>query len=113
MLEDNFANWQNSAVRCRIQAKEMFETVDNLGNNVIDKICTLLGQEPKVDEKKRFFQNLRNTFNTYDKNNTGTLQFSEYYDIWTFLNQKGGKDTARKAFEKVDLDNSGFIEFRP
>ena len=60
MLEDNFANWQNSAVRRRIQAKEMFETVDNLGNNVIGKICTLLGQDVKKDEKKRFFNNLRN-----------------------------------------------------
>jgi len=111
LLEDTFTQWQNAAIRRRQAAKDMFEKTDRLGQQIIDKICSLVGETPSVDDKRDFFKNLKMTFNTFDKDKTGALGREEYFKVWEFLEQKGGKDASNKAFDAVDQDRSGFIEF--
>lgn len=111
LLEDTFAQWQNAAIRRRAAAKEMFEKTDALGQSIIDKICLLVGEKPAVDQNRDYFKNLKLTFNSFDKSNTGALTKDEYNKVWEFLGEKGGKEASDKAFNLVDVDHSGFIEF--
>ena len=67
---------------------------------------------PKRDEEQaQLYQTLQDTFNAFDKDGCGELQYPEYVESWKFLGQPGGMDEIKRSFDNVDVDGSGFVEF--
>lgn len=59
------------------------------------------------------------TFNKFDNDGSGELEFPEFTEAWRFLGLKGSLDEIRNAYKTVDTDGSGkilvtcIIESRP
>ena len=54
-----------------------------------------------------FFQ----TFQTCDTDRTGQLNLRQYVQAWKLLGQTGTDVDAKMAFDRTDIDASGFIEW--
>merc|ERR1712048_783462 len=39
------------------------------------------------------------------------MAFPEYVEAWTFLDQPGTREDIKKAFDSVDVDNSGVVDW--
>merc|ERR1719210_1924126 len=63
------------------------------------------------DEKgAKFYRQLMETFDAFDKDGNGELQFPEYTSAWRFLNQPGSDRDIKQAFDGVDVDRSGLVD---
>ena len=54
---------------------------------------------------------LKDTFNAFDKDGNGELGYPEYYEAWKFLGQPGDDAKIKAAFDGVDVDVSGLVEW--
>merc|ERR1712079_704997 len=59
--------------------------------------------------KKRYDQAMA-TFDAFDKDGNGELQFPEYTSAWRFLSQPGSDRDIKQAFDGVDVDRSGLVD---
>merc|ERR550534_1623278 len=57
-----------------------------------------------------FYRQLMETFDAFDKDGNGELQFPEYRSAWRFLNQPGSDRDIKGAFDGVDVDRSGLVD---
>ena len=55
---------------------------------------------------------LKDTFNAFDKDGNGELGYAEYYEAWKFLGQPRDHAKIKAAFDGVDVDVSGLVEWR-
>ena len=53
---------------------------------------------------------MKNTFDAFDNDGSGQLNFSEFKEAWKFLNRPGGDQEIKKAFDSQDVDGSGFVD---
>merc|ERR1719210_2969178 len=83
------------------QLKEQSKTLKEALESLLDE--KLVETDP---EEAAFFERLRDTFNAFDGDGSGELQFPEYVEAWKFLNQPGGEQQMKQAFDSVDVDNS-------
>jgi Ca2+-binding EF-hand superfamily protein len=68
--------------------------------------------EPAVeDEGLKMFKTLKDTFNAFDKDGNAELGWPEYQEAWKFLGQAGDAQTIKRAFDGVDVDASGLVEW--
>ena len=54
---------------------------------------------------------LRNTFDQYDRDKNGTIDFSEFKGLLKALDTKMDDDSLRLGFGTIDVDESGTIQF--
>ena len=54
---------------------------------------------------------MKDTCNGFDKDGSGQMQFPEYKEAWTFLAQLGGEAEMKRAFDSVDVDGSGNVDW--
>merc|ERR1739848_934873 len=67
---------------------------------------------PQRDQDRaKFYATLQDTFNAFDKDGCGELQFPEYVEAWKFLGQPGDADAIKRSFDNVDVDRSGYVEW--
>ena len=57
-----------------------------------------------------YFQ-FKDTFNAFDRDGNAELGFPEYMEAWKFLNQPGNDADIKRAFDAVDVDKSGLVEW--
>ena len=57
------------------------------------------------------YNTLKDTFNAFDKDGSAQLGFPEYVESWKFLDRPGSDADIKKAFDSVDIDKSGLIEW--
>merc|ERR1712038_1484395 len=54
---------------------------------------------------------LKDTFNAFDKDGNAELGYPEYQEAWKFLGQPGTDADIKAAFDSVDVDTSGLVEW--
>merc|ERR1711953_1025593 len=64
----------------------------------------------KDEQGAKFYRQLMETFDAFDKDGNGELQFPEYTQAWRFLNQPGSDNDIKNAFDGVDVDRSGLVD---
>merc|ERR1719204_1563240 len=57
------------------------------------------------------YKTLKDTFNAFDKDGNAELGYPEYNEAWKFLGQPGGEADIKRAFDSVDIDVSGLVEW--
>merc|ERR1711953_309040 len=57
------------------------------------------------------YKTLKDTFNAFDKDGNAELGFPEYQEAWKFLGQPGTNEDIKNAFDSVDVDASGLVEW--
>jgi Ca2+-binding EF-hand superfamily protein len=57
------------------------------------------------------YKTLKDTFNAFDKDGNAELGYPEYQEAWKFLGQPGTDEDIKKAFDSVDIDASGLVEW--
>merc|ERR1711881_518682 len=54
---------------------------------------------------------LKDTFKAFDRDGNAQLIFNEYREAWKFLSLPGDANEIKQAFDKVDIDRSGAVDF--
>jgi len=72
----------------------------SMGMNITDVMS------PEVLEK-----HLRDAFNKFDHSRDERLNYKEFCDAWRELGLKGSGEELRAAFDEVDTDKSGLVDF--
>jgi Ca2+-binding EF-hand superfamily protein len=91
--------------------KKQYE--ENMAKNtkrLITVLSDLVSDEdvPKRNEdESALYATLQDTFNAFDKDGCGELQYQEYVESWKFLGQPGGADEIKRSLNDVDVDGSG------
>jgi len=62
-------------------------------------------------QSKEVDKYLVEAFNKYDKNGNGTLSYREFKQAWQSMNLGGSDEEIKQAFQSVDSDYSGLIEW--
>ena len=62
-------------------------------------------------ETQEMFTIVKDTFNKFDKDGCGKLKFAEYSAYWKSLGQPGSTDDIRAAFDAIDVNGCGYVEF--
>jgi Ca2+-binding EF-hand superfamily protein len=114
-VEEKYATYKNSATRRRLMKKQMDDELELKMNSVIDRLRDISGTAA-ADGKDRaklnaYYKQLKDTFNAFDKDGSGQLQFPEYWEAWKYLNQPDDEELCKKSFDGVDYDRSGFVEW--
>merc|ERR1719471_1666542 len=82
---------------------------------VIDRLNEIAGKEQEMTTERAklaaYYKTLKDTFNAFDGDGSGELQYPEYVEAWKFLKQPDDADLIKKSFDGVDFDNSGYIEW--
>eukprot|EP00493_Phyllostaurus_siculus_P001051 UN01058 len=89
--------------------QKMSETVQK----IIDRLQAIssVTVPSKDPEQERVHNTLKDTFNAFDKDGSAQLGFPEYVESWKFLDRPGSDADIKKAFDSVDIDKSGLIEW--
>lgn len=56
-------------------------------------------------------QKLRESFDHYDRDKNGSIDYAEFKELLTALDDKMDDDSQRLAFGTIDEDSSGTIQF--
>merc|ERR1719242_2284780 len=62
-------------------------------------------------QSKEVDKYLVEAFNKYDTNGNGTLSYREFKQAWQSMNLGGSDEEIKQAFQSVDADYSGLIEW--
>jgi Ca2+-binding EF-hand superfamily protein len=54
---------------------------------------------------------LKDTFNAFDADGSAELGFPEYKEAWKFLGRPGNDEDIKNAFDSVDVDMSGIVDW--
>jgi Ca2+-binding EF-hand superfamily protein len=111
--QDDYMNFQATVRRRRMLKKQMQEQIANQVRIIVRKLRVLNGDllEEEEAEDYKFYQTLKDTFNAFDKDGNAELQYPEYSEAWKFLNLQGGEKAIKSAFDSVDVDSSGLVEW--
>jgi len=109
-VQDRYAAFASTQARRRKQRKTMEATLAERCSDVVGLLCKLTGK-PRDASKAEAQREMRETFDRFDRNGSGELNLDEYKKAWRFLGREGSDADITKAFQNVDIDNSGYIEW--
>eukprot|EP00492_Amphilonche_elongata_P002514 TRINITY_DN276_c0_g2_i1.p1 TRINITY_DN276_c0_g2~~TRINITY_DN276_c0_g2_i1.p1 ORF type:complete len:300 (-),score=75.41 TRINITY_DN276_c0_g2_i1:224-1123(-) len=112
-LDGQFDNFKATEKRRRLMKKEYEENVAKVTKDIIKKLATVSNRDvPQKDpEGEQLYNTLKDTFNAFDSDGSAELGFPEYKEAWKFLNRPGGEADIKAAFDSVDVDGSGLVEW--
>merc|ERR1712223_2052492 len=95
--------------------KEMEEQLEARMQSVIQRLQEISGRtgdmSPEHKKLTDYYKTLKDTFNAFDGDGSGELQFPEYVEAWKFLKQPNDPELIKKSFDGVDYDVSGYVEW--
>jgi len=109
--EGKFANFQASTRRRRLNARQMREELAKKTHTMVRRLMVLNNQEVPKEDGLQMYNTLKDAFNAFDKDGNAELGYPEYVEAWKFLAQPGTESDIKKAFDGVDFDNSGLVEW--
>merc|ERR1712142_346324 len=80
---------------------------------IIEKLAGISKKQiPKRDpEQEKMYNTLKDTFNAFDRDGSAELGYPEYVEAWRFLGQPGDDKVIKNAFDAVDVDGSGLMDW--
>jgi len=110
--QDKYAKAVATARRRRQARGEMLRHLAKRTNELLAKFEEVAGDDTaaKDVEGAKMYRTVSETFEAFDKDGSGELQYPEYNAAWKFLNQPGGEQDIRNAFNSVDVDRSGNVD---
>jgi len=118
-LSDYMKNFKKRYDQAMATAKRRRAMRAQFVNRLMQRAGELLNKLESVDsdtkvakdeEGAKFYRQLMETFDAFDKDGNGELQFPEYKSAWRFLNQPGSDSDIKGAFDGVDVDRSGLVD---
>jgi len=110
----SFDALQKTIRRRAKQQRAMEEKVATLLQELVGSVAgeTDGVELPKRDPKKsQLYNDLKDTFKAFDRDGNAQLIFNEYREAWKFLSLPGDANEIKKAFDRVDIDRSGAVDF--
>jgi len=109
-VQDRYASMTATNDRRRKQRKTMEATLAERMEHMVNELCSLLGKNRDASKAEEI-REMRESFDRFDRNSSGELNMEEYKQAWKFLGRKGTDEDIRAAFNNVDIDNSGKLEW--
>jgi len=109
-ISDRFNAFSNTQRRRRGQRKTMEATLAERLSEMVTVLSQITGKT-RDDDAAELNREMRETFDRFDRNGSGELNLEEYKKAWKFLGRPGSDNEIDTAFQGVDIDNSGFIEW--
>merc|ERR1712083_755943 len=91
--------------------KQMEESIRTNLSVLVGKMKEVQGEEAANTDESLFYKTLVDTFNAFDKDGNAELGYPEYNEAWKFLQQPGNDQDIKNAFDSVDVDGSGLVEW--
>eukprot|EP00494_Astrolonche_serrata_P024105 UN24363 len=107
----DYETFQKAVRRRRMKKKQMQNTIAEKTNQLVHELREIAGEKQPDDKGSKMFKTLKDTFNAFDRDGNGELGYPEYCEAWKFLDQPGGAAAMKKAFDGVDIDQSGLVEW--
>ena len=111
MSAATFAKFKATAKRRRLMKKQYEEQIAGKTHELVTQLKDIAGEEAVDDEGAQMYKTLKDTFNAFDNDGSAELGFPEYVEAWKFLGLQGSADEIKKAFDSVDVDGSGIVDW--
>merc|ERR1719354_1435960 len=105
-----YKSFEMTAQRRRLLKQKMEEDMKSNLTVLVDKLCTLLNEPVPDPEGRKLYQTMKDTFNAFDNDGSGALNFSEFKEAWRFLQKPGDDRRIKSAFDNQDVDGSGHVD---
>eukprot|EP00492_Amphilonche_elongata_P002336 TRINITY_DN2594_c0_g1_i1.p1 TRINITY_DN2594_c0_g1~~TRINITY_DN2594_c0_g1_i1.p1 ORF type:complete len:305 (+),score=98.53 TRINITY_DN2594_c0_g1_i1:158-1072(+) len=102
--------YQTTARRRRAMKKKYMDDIAKFARSLVEKVCPEVDKKADQEEREMYYT-LKDTFNAFDRDGNAEMGYPEYVESWKFLNQPGGDDVIKRAFDAVDVDGSGLLEW--
>merc|ERR1712223_1748895 len=107
--KEAYKAFEMTAQRRRLMKKQMEEDMQKNLSILVDKICGLLSEPIPDPDGRKLYQTMIDTFNAFDNDGSGQLNFSEFKEAWRFLQKPGDDRRIKSAFDNQDVDGSGHV----
>jgi hypothetical protein len=107
----DYEAFQKATRRRRLRKREMEQNIANKTHELVNQLKDMAGEESVNDEGLTMFKTLKDTFNAFDKDGNAELGYPEYNEAWKFLGRGGSNEDIKRAFDGVDVDGSGLVEW--
>eukprot|EP00492_Amphilonche_elongata_P002330 TRINITY_DN258_c0_g1_i3.p1 TRINITY_DN258_c0_g1~~TRINITY_DN258_c0_g1_i3.p1 ORF type:complete len:338 (+),score=92.20 TRINITY_DN258_c0_g1_i3:430-1443(+) len=111
--EQKYAAFKKAQDRRRLLKKTWDENVRTLTTSIINQLSAI--SDTPIPEKdaalEAQYKTLRDTFDAFDKDGSAELGYEEYVESWKFLNRPGTDEDIKKAFDAIDVDGTGLVEW--
>merc|ERR1712159_494076 len=77
---------------------------------VLAKLSKLLNENIPDQEGRKLYDTMLQTFNAFDNDGSGALNFSEFKEAWKFLQRPGTDADIKRAFDSQDIDGSLHVD---
>jgi Ca2+-binding EF-hand superfamily protein len=112
MSEEKFRAFQAAARKRRILKRQNEEKVQEMVRNLGKQLSSMTGTKMVENhEEYEAYNTIKDTFQAFDRDGNAELGWSEYLEAWRFLNQPGTDEDVKRAFDAVDVNGSGLVEF--
>merc|ERR1719373_1012572 len=105
-----YKSFEMTAQRRRLLKQKMEEDMKNNLTVVVDKLCNLLSEPVPDQEGRKLYATMMDTFNAFDNDGSGALNFSEFKEAWRFLQKPGDDARIKAAFDSQDVDGSLHVD---
>jgi Ca2+-binding EF-hand superfamily protein len=111
--EQRYEAFKKATARRRLMKKQMEENIRTTTKDIISKLANVSEKPiPQRDiQGEKQYKTLRDTFDAFDKDGSAELGYNEFVESWRFLNRPGTEAEIKQAFDGVDVDKSGLVEF--
>merc|ERR1719480_428549 len=111
-FKQRYENAMATAKRRRAMRAKFVNRLMQRAGELLEKLEQVDSDTKTTKDEKgaKFYRQLMETFDAFDKDGNGELQFPEYTSAWRFLNQPGADRDIKQAFDGVDVDRSGLVD---
>merc|ERR1719166_617499 len=111
-FKERYENAMATAKRRRAMRAKFVNRLMQRAGELLEKLEQVDTDTKTTKDEKgaKFYSQLMETFDAFDKDGNGELQFPEYTSAWRFLNQPGSDRDIKQAFDGVDVDRSGLVD---
>merc|ERR1719499_2221872 len=108
--KERYKAFELTAQRRRLMKQKMEEDMQKNLSVLVDKICGLLNEPIPDPDGRKYYATMMDTFNAFDNDGSGQLNFSEFKEAWRFLQKPGDDRRIKNAFDNQDVDGSKHVD---
>ena len=112
MNKEKFAAFLATARRRRLMKKQNEQKIADYVAQlvlILQEMTTVA--DDRDPEERKLYVTVKDTFNAFDRDGNAELAYPEYYEAWKFLGQPESDDQIKQAFDSVDVDATGLVDF--